>query len=796
MPTRHPKRRRPEPRSIAQVNDQAASLILYIERTGDPAPLEKVTTLLGKALEAIPESSSDRVPVLGNLSAALRLRYQYTGDLAFLNEAVNTGRTAVASASEGHHRIGAMANLALALQNRYERTGRRDDLREAIVTSREAVRNTRPEDPDYARLQSNLGITLQAHYGQTNDLKDLSEAISVGRAAVDATPEDHPNRAGRLTNLGIALRMRYERTHDLVDLYDAIATSHAAVNATPESQPIRASRLANLGRVLRLTYQLGVTEDGFDAVASFRQAAEMSGAPVQLRINAARSWGELAADLNRWELAAQGFSTATELLPLAAWRALDRTDQEYALVEYAGTGGDAAACAIACGRYEQALTVVEQGRGVLLAQSLETRSDRSALHERHPLLAERLDALRRDLDEAQVALAGTQDSPNLKLRERTHLLAQEWEELVERARALPGFGDFLRLPGFEQLQATAALGPIVVINLSRYRCDALCVTSTGLRLVPLAMLTVDELLEHVNAFLKAVRTPQRPSSPVIMAETLEWLWDVAAHPVLHALGYTATPTRDQPWSRVWWSLTGPLAFLPIHAAGRNGSAVMDLVISSYTPTVRALAHARSSPRSATPRSEVLVVALPKTPGKPDLPNADREAHLISDRIPTAKLLIGPQAIRRRVRDALPHAAVAHFSCHGVQHIHDPSTGGLDLHDGRFAVLDVSRLDLKHAEIVYLSACETALGGAALADESIHLAGALQLAGYRQAIGTLWRVPDAVAADVAERVYERLSHGNSLRIDEIATALHETVRWLRDTNPDQPFLWAAYIHAGP
>ena len=47
---------------------------------------------------------------------------------------------------------------------------------------------------------------------------------------------------------------------------------------------------------------------------------------------------------------------------------------------------------------------------------------------------------------------------------------------------------------------------------------------------------------------------------------------------------------------VWWSLTGPLAFLPIHAAGLYGAAhslvpgsrLSDYVVSSYIPTLSAL----------------------------------------------------------------------------------------------------------------------------------------------------------------------------------------------------------------
>ena len=47
--------------------------------------------------------------------------------------------------------------------------------------------------------------------------------------------------------------------------------------------------------------------------------------------------------------------------------------------------------------------------------------------------------------------------------------------------------------------------------------------------------------------------------------------------------------------RIWWCPTGPLAFLPIHAAGiyatsilEAGPTLSDFAISSYIPNVRAL----------------------------------------------------------------------------------------------------------------------------------------------------------------------------------------------------------------
>ncbi|CAM5712305.1 hypothetical protein SBADM41S_06274 [Streptomyces badius] len=65
-------------------------------------------------------------------------------------------------------------------------------------------------------------------------------------------------------------------------------------------------------------------------------------------------------------------------------------------------------------------------------------------------------------------------------------LARRWEQLLEEIRALPGLDGFLRPPSVADLVASAAEGPVVVVNVSAFRCDALVVTAdAGIDVVPL-----------------------------------------------------------------------------------------------------------------------------------------------------------------------------------------------------------------------------------------------------------------------------------------------------------------------
>lgn len=160
---------------------------------------------------------------------------------------------------------------------------------------------------------------------------------------------------------------------------------------------------------------------------------------------------------------------------------------------------------------------------------------------------------------------------------------------------------------------------------------------------------------------------------------------------------------------------------------------------------------------------------------------------------------GPQATTEAVERALADCPPwAHFACHGVQNVSDPSAGRLLLHDGQLSIGRISRLHLDRVELAFLSACETFRGGAELADEAITLATAFQLAGYRHVIGTLWTISDQLAPDVADHVYEALTQPDSLGINagNAAMAVDSAVLALRQKHPSAPWLSAAYAHIGP
>ncbi|MGP4004645.1 CHAT domain-containing protein [Streptomyces sp. 8N706] len=139
-------------------------------------------------------------------------------------------------------------------------------------------------------------------------------------------------------------------------------------------------------------------------------------------------------------------------------------------------------------------------------------------------------------------------------------------------------------------------------------------------------------------------------------------------------------------------------------------------------------------------------------------------------------------------NTLAHPLDRPFRLPGHGDLDNPSDGRLMLFDGPLKVTEIISLRIDHAELAYLGACSSARSSLNLPNEAIHISSAFQLAGYANVIATLWDVPDVIAASVAEDFYRALRDGPAVACHKVAHGRYEVL-------PDQPLLWAAYVHAG-
>ncbi|MFH8365283.1 CHAT domain-containing protein [Streptomyces sp. NPDC018031] len=860
----------------------SAVLRLRWLRAGDTADLAAAVELARAALAATPPADPRRCGRLLALGTCLTAGFAHSGDRAVLAETVEVLREAVALAPAGGvAQAWARSNLAEALLTLSEQggPGSPDTLDEAVALTRAASAAVPADLPLHQRFLSNLSRGLLRRYTAHRDAGDLAAASTAARAAVAGTPPDHPGRPERLSTLITVARLEYDLLRTAGALDELIRIAGLTAQEVPSGHPVRARALTAYAWAAGL--RGAGSRDPADLLASeagYRQVAEDPTAAVGERVRAAQLWAYRAHGLGGAARAMAPATLAVELLPRLApparrpdgsgepcpgpggpgwggtagepgepgWPAARRSAPP------AGPASYAAACAIELGDPERALRLLEHGRAVLLAHALGGSAESAALHTLHPGLVDRFRRLREVLDEspADPYAAEPAGSPGPfgglvggpaghRPGEDRHALAEEWEQVTDRIRRQPGFEGFLRPPELpELLDAARGHGPVVVLNVSRLRCDALLLTGEGVRAVPLPALGYQELSRRTERFLSAVRVAHDPavaaagrqSAQTEVHELLEWLWETVADPVLRALRLTGRQRRDRRLPHLWWVPTGPLTALPLHAAQRRTpagavtDAVLDRVVSSYAPSVRELVRARARQRSsagsrassgAAPGAgapggrgpggpagrapEPLVVAPAADPGAAEPAEPPGRTAVLPARLPHSRVLTGDRARRDVVVDTLARHRWAHFACHAVSALDDAAASRVVLAEraaGQLTVADIAGLALADAELAYLSACTTTSDGGTPADGAVHISGAFQLAGYTHVVGTLWPVADEAAVRITEAFYASLTAGSPPTADEAAYALHQAVRGVREAHPAVPTLWAGHLHMGP
>jgi CHAT domain-containing protein/Tfp pilus assembly protein PilF len=220
------------------------------------------------------------------------------------------------------------------------------------------------------------------------------------------------------------------------------------------------------------------------------------------------------------------------------------------------------------------------------------------------------------------------------------------------------------------------------------------------------------------------------------------------------------------------------------------------------------------------------------PALPRLPGTRREILALAEVLPGATILLGPQASEQeltRLVDAgrLVGFRMIHLATHAQVDDTRPGRSSLvlsqvDLPDPLDAAISGDRVydglltatEIVHeweldADLVTLSACETALGRETGGEGYIGLAHAFLQAGARSLLVSLWKVEDQAASLLMRRFYEnRTGSYEGERAGLVATpmskdaALSEAKRWLRGfvdelgNRPYQrPFYWSAFILLG-
>lgn len=142
----------------------------------------------------------------------------------------------------------------------------------------------------------------------------------------------------------------------------------------------------------------------------------------------------------------------------------------------------------------------------------------------------------------------------------------------------------------------------------------------------------------------------------------------------------------------------------------------------------------------------------------------------------------------------------HIAGHGLFDARTPALSSLVLstidaagrhRDAHLRAYEIRRLRFS-ADLVALSACETALGEAVRGEALTGLGRSFLAAGAGSVMVSLWPVDDGATSELMSLFYQQLW----VEGDSPAKALHHAQRWIRtDPRWQEPFYWAAFVLYG-
>ncbi|KAG1752450.1 CHAT domain-containing protein [Suillus paluster] len=736
------------------LNELAFSITQRVNHQGKLHDLDEAISLHEEALRLRPVGHVSRDSSLDNLGGALRTRFEKLGDINDLNRAISLYREALTLCPPGHPtRDITLGNLALGLDTRYDKLCTSEDLNEAIDSYRESLRLKRHDHSERHVTLLNLSSALSSRFTETQKNEDVEEAIDLCQESLAVLPSLHPDRCFSYMRLQEAFLSRYEMQHNPADLSLAVDNFRLASKHPTQGFPECIMEAIDWVRQAEL-YQHKSALEAYQMCLNLFDNHVVTRSSIVSRCDAATAFD------------------GAQLLPV-----------------------DAASCAIRRNDLQRAVELVEQGRGQQWSLAARLRTPLEDLESASLPLAHKLLELSKRLSDVQGSVGSTDRAAADRAAIEYRGLMKEWEVAVAEIRNLHGFSRFLLPPSYEELQAAACHGPVIILIASQYSCDALIVPTSGQpHHVPFPSLTLAHLEMLKNNFTREIQqaglmgpTESRKDFRVLLRK----VWKAIMLPIVNVLQHDLKLRRR---SQIWLCPTAAFTSIPLHAANPfrtkadcsgKEPCLEDFYICSYTPTLSALIRSRQmmKTRGMIPSFVAIGQSQPGAGQGTVLAAVDSELELVHKLIPpNAKFtnLSGDDATQAGVLEALQSNAWVHLACHGKQDREQPYHSRFAMRDKPLTLLDIMENDAPQAEFAFLSACHTAVGDEQTPDEVIHLAAGLQFSGFKSVIGTLWAVDDDVAKHVVEAFYEEMFKGSKegdhvMDCTKAASALNHATR---------------------
>jgi CHAT domain-containing protein len=188
-----------------------------------------------------------------------------------------------------------------------------------------------------------------------------------------------------------------------------------------------------------------------------------------------------------------------------------------------------------------------------------------------------------------------------------------------------------------------------------------------------------------------------------------------------------------------------------------------------------------------------------------LPEAEREVKLLGQMYGSSRshVYTGAEAREDRIKAEARNHKILHFATHGIlndatpMHSYLALARGGDNEDGLLEAWELMETELR-ADLVVLSACETARGRVGAGEGVIGFSWALFVAGSPTAVVSQWKVDSAGTSELMLAFHKSLNAAATTRGEKPSTAgalRSAALNLLKSTEYRHPFYWAGFSVVG-
>jgi CHAT domain-containing protein len=263
---------------------------------------------------------------------------------------------------------------------------------------------------------------------------------------------------------------------------------------------------------------------------------------------------------------------------------------------------------------------------------------------------------------------------------------------------------------------------------------------------------------------------------------------------------------------------GPLWNLPFQALiDENGKYLAEKMAVSYSPSLTALREMQKKARERKPSNDAELVAFgnPTVAAETEkrvgqvfmdeklepLPEAERLVNTLAKMYgpQRSKVYTGAAAREETAKTEAPKYRIVQFATHGILNDISPMYSHLVLaqdekdpnEDGLLEAWELKDLDLK-ADMVILSACDTARGKISNGEGIIGMTWAAFIAGAPTTVASQWKVESSSTTELMLEFHRQLLSGKVSKAEALRRA---QIKLMRNPKYKHPSYWAAWVIVG-